>query len=95
MPSHHNDDKSKTVWDNPVRCVYATKRDGIYNMKVYQVHEMKFFSDFFEEVGSCGHLPKVSLEQVKELEKDVRTLDEHNKDLMNLKQELEKLQVLE
>ena len=50
-------------------------------MKVYQVHEMKFFPDFFKEVGSFGHLPKVSLEEVKKLEREIEPVREYNQDL--------------
>ena len=70
--------KAKDIFDDPVRCVYATKRTGVYNMKVYQVHEMKFFPDFFKEVSSFGHLPKVSLEEVKKLEREIKPIREHN-----------------
>ena len=76
--------KANDIFDDPVRCVYATKRTGVYNMKVYQVHEMKFFPDFFKEVSSFGHLPKVSLEEVKKLEREIKPIKEHNQDLKDL-----------
>ena len=47
-------------------------------MKVYQVHEMKFFRDFFKELRSFGHLPKVSLEEVKKLEREIEPIKEYN-----------------
>ena len=68
VPNQELDRRNKTI-----RCVYATKRTGFYNMTVYQVHEMKFFPDFFKEVKNCGSLPEVSLEKVKKLEKLMKT----------------------
>ena len=43
-------------------------------MNVYQVHQMKFFPDFFESVKHCERLPKVSFSKVNKLEKDVSNL---------------------
>ena len=42
-------------------------------MSVYQVHEMKFFPDFFKEVKNCDGLPEISLGKVKKLEKLMKT----------------------
>ena len=61
---------------------------GFQSTRVYQVHEMTFFNDFLCVLHKYGQILDVSLENVKNLEKDIHKLDKDNKaleDLLNFK----------
>ena len=49
-------------------------------MSIYQVHQMKFFPDFFDVLIKCQRLPEVTLKNVEKLGEEVKKLKDFNKD---------------